>query len=118
MNDIRLIGQTDEQGSATIVADRSALGRLIAVNLLLGTLEPGADLALLCSGPGGLVEVCDISGVEASGWHYPRILCNPEDPIVDHTHTKHMIAGTLQLEIVNGGAHRDGGAIAYVQEDN
>ena len=122
IENIDLRGTTAADGTATITASKSVIGRLLAVEWVDGALVDGVDAVLKVTNRQSGVDhtLLTLTNADNDAFYYPREQVHTnagaaatydgtravmEMPLVD---------GTLVLTIADGGATKYGGAIAYI----
>jgi hypothetical protein len=113
---MRLVGTTDTNGDATVLAERSILGWLVAVGWIDGDLTDGVDAVLSVSrapAPAADTTLLTLSNANADAFYYPRVVENDVSGVALATTTLMMIEGTLKLVIASGGSTHTGGCIVY-----
>jgi len=108
MDEIRLIGITAADGTATIVAERAVYGYLARITWVDGDLVDGADAILsLIQTPAGINETLwTFTDANDDAIYYPGSS--------NATWPSQLLNGTLSLTITSGGATKTGGAIIYI----
>ena len=108
MDEIRLIGTTTADGTATIVAERAVYGYLARITWVDGDLVDGVDAILsLIQTPVGINETLwTFTDANDDAIYYPGSS--------NTTWPSQLLNGTLSLAITSGGATKTGGAIVYI----
>ncbi len=125
LEEIRLVGDTDSSGNATIKSEQSVFGFIDKLIWVEDELANNADGVLSVINPSsGVVETLfTFTDVNADTPFYPRTLVHGLTKTAltgtaGGDRTRLLVSGDLQLVISNGGSTNNGGCIAYVLEND
>ena len=125
MKNIVLSFTTSGLGAATVMAERSIFGKLIAIEYQPGDTDTLADLTLTCLGANAAAKpILTLTNAGTSNsWYYPRDIVHAVANAAALTGTSGgdracpILQGTLKLVVAQGDDTKSGKVIVYY-EDN
>lgn len=121
--EIRLVGETNSSGVATINGTKSVIGKLFAIAWIDGDLDDNNTAVISTQGHDASQTLLTIGTAEGDDDEifYPRALVHDEgaDVLVGANggdREMMLVAGTPRLVIAAGGDTKTGGCILYIEE--
>jgi len=123
MNEIRLYGTTETDGSLTVNATKSVLGKVIAVEWIDGDLVDSVDavISFQTRASGVAITLLTLTAANDDKMYYPRTPSMDTagaDVTYDGTNEIYepfFVTGTARLVVADGGSAKSGGCIIYIE---
>jgi hypothetical protein len=121
LHEMRLVGTTAADGSATIIGERVVFGLLVAVQWIDGDLADGVDAVLSTIRHEAATTLLTLTNANDDALYYPRHLVHSEAGTAltgtsGGDRAMPLICGVPQLGISSGGNAKTGGCIIVYQE--
>jgi hypothetical protein len=116
LKDVKLVGTTISDGSATVTATSAVLGYLVAVDWIDGDLTDGVDAVLsITKTPSGVDHtLLTLTNANSDAIYYPRrVFDTTAGAAATALYDRFIIDGVLTLAITSGGDANTGGCIVY-----
>ena len=122
IEEIRLIGTTETDGTLTVNADRSVAGLLHAIQWVDGDLADGVDAVVSVQGHDNMATVLStLTDANSDALIYPRAPVHDLAGVgltLDGTRVAFdcpLVVGTPRLVVASGGDAKTGGCILFVE---
>lgn len=118
LHEMRLNATTNGSGDATVNGEQAVVGRLYAIQVVIGTLAATSDLTISTQGHAASKTLLTLTDVGANGLYYPRDLVHSETGAAltgtsGGDRALPLLIGIPRLVVAQGGDTKAGGVLLF-----
>lgn len=118
LHEMRLNATTNGSGDATVNGEQAVVGRLYAIQVVIGTLAATADLTISTQGHTAAKTLSTLTDVGADGLYYPRDLVHSEAGAAltgtsGGDRALSLCVGIPRLVVAQGGDTKTGAVVLF-----